>query len=128
MLPFESVIAGSGRGFGVRIEHDGGPVSVGFALDVEMGEEPVEPAANGGLVSSGRRRPGANLPKGLEPRVTAETETQQAQTMDEALTLTRSADSVASSLSGLQAAFQRAERDSPRETLENLEETAEGIL
>ena len=68
------------------------------------------------------------MPKGVGPRESPEIESQQAQTMDEALTLTRSADSVASSFAGLQAAFQRAEQDSEQETLENLEETAEGII
>ena len=68
------------------------------------------------------------MPKGVGPRESPEVAFQQAQTMDEALTLTRSAYSVASSFAGLQAAFQRAEQDSAQETLENLEETAEGII
>ncbi len=100
------------------------PASLADSVPVESDA----PASTGGLVSSGRRRPGANMPKGVGPRESPEIESQQAQTMDEALTLTRSADSVASSFAGLQAAFQRAEQDSAQETLENLEETAEGII
>lgn len=107
------------------------------ASEIPAGEPPTSvqfpdpapgPSTTGGLVTSGRRQPGANMPSGIEPRVIAKSETEQAKTMDEALTLTKSADAVKLSFAGLQSAFKRAEQDSSAESLENPSESAEGIL
>ena len=90
--------------------------------------DPVPAQGPGGLVTSGRRTPGANMPKGLEPRVIAKSESERAQSMDEALTLTRSADAVKASFGDLQSAFSGKRHNSPEEKLEDLTENAEGTL
>lgn len=79
------------------------------------------------LLTSGRRQPGANLPHGLEQHPVLRAEFEQTRTMEEALTLTGSAEAVKSSFSGLQAAFQRAEHNSSPESLEDTPQSAEGL-